>query len=195
MPGRGCVTYPVQCQCGAVRQVAATLAGSTIECECGRTIAVPSLSRLKEAGGESAMSAEVRIEQMLKRDMLPQETNCLVCESPTKDVAYCWTTCERAKVEQPTDWELNPWTLFSLVFGFLWLSFRKVNRETVEGRDLRFRLPLRVCASCRDLLREPLRLKETLLDVPVYAELLQKYPDADVSLDLGLSGLRRRTQD
>jgi hypothetical protein len=32
-------------------------------------------------------------------------------------------------------------------------------------------------------------LKETLLDVPIYAELLERYPGTDVSLDIGLAGL------
>jgi hypothetical protein len=182
--------YTVECECGAVRSVLPTDAGSRLPCACGREIVVPSLSALKATAGQSAMSAEVRIEQMLQRGVLPRETNCLVCETPTTAVAHCWTTCERAVVQQPTDWQFSPWNVVSLVFGVL--TFRKVEHERSEGRDLRFRLPLRVCPDCTDQLRDPRRMKETLLDVPAYAELLDKYPDADVSLDLGLAGIVRR---
>jgi hypothetical protein len=153
-------------------------------------VAVPSLSALKASAGESAMSAEVRIEQMLQRGMLPEETACLVCRTPTKHAAHAWMVCERATVQQPGDWETGRWWFVTMLFGFL--TFRKQLRETTEGRDLRFRLPLRVCRDCAGPLRNPKVLKGILLDVPVYAELLDKYPDADVSLDVGLAGIVRR---
>src|SRR5262249_37963729 len=111
-------------------------------------------------------------------------------QTPTRDVTYCWTVCERANVQQPSDWEPSWWAPITVFFG--WISFRKITRETVDGRDLRLRLPLRVCASCRDQLRDTLVLKETLQDVPIYADLLDRFPDADVSLDLGLSDMTRR---
>ena len=182
--------YSIECDCGAVRSVLATDAGSRLPCPCGRELAVPSLSALKASTGQSAMSAEVRVEQMLHRGTLPREANCLLCEKPTTAVAHCWTTCERAVVQQPTGWQFSLWNFISLAFGVL--TFRKVVYERAEGRDLRFRLPLRVCPECTDQLRDPRRLKETLLDVPAYAELPNKYPDADVSLDLGLAGIVRR---
>jgi hypothetical protein len=138
------------------------------------------------------MSAEVRLEQMLQRGLLPQERNCLVCERPTSGLAYCWTSCERARVEQPTGWELSPWVWVTMLFGFL--TLRKVRTERVEGRDLRFRLPLRICVDCGGQLRDIMRLKLTLMEVPVYAELLAKYPDAEVSFDPGLAGVARNAR-
>jgi hypothetical protein len=66
--------------------------------------------------------------------------------------------------------------------------------DTVHGRDVRYRLPLRICPDCTGQLRDARLLKETLLDVPVYAELLDKYPHADVSLDLELAGIARREE-
>lgn len=182
--------YPVACECGQVHQVPATMAGSRFPCACGREVSVPSLGRLKASVGQSAVSAEVRIEQMLQRGMLPEETSCLVCRKPTKDVAHAWTVCERATVQQPGGWVTSLLSFVTILWGFI--IFYKQLRETSEGRDLRFRLPLRVCRDCTDQLRDPRRLKETLLDVPVYSDLLQKYPDADVSLDAGLPGIDRR---
>jgi hypothetical protein len=173
--------------------VSATDAGCRIACACGRELVVPSLSALKASAGQSARSAEVRIEQLLRRGLLPEGTTCLLCRSTTKDVAHCWTVCERAIVQQPTGWYLSALNVVSMLFGVL--TFRKVLHETSKGRDLRLRLPLRVCGNCTGQLRDPRVLKETLFAVPVYAELLDKYPDADVSLDVGLAGLTRREQD
>jgi hypothetical protein len=182
--------YPVECTCGKTQQIPATMAGGKVACECGLQVAIPSLSALKARAGELAMSAEVQIESLLQQGKLPSDTKCLTCGVTTNAVCYCWTTCERAKVDQPTGWDLSPWGFVSILFGFI--TFRKVTRERVEGRDLRFRLPLRICPNCRAELNDPRRLKETLLEVPLYARLLEKYPDADVSLDPGIAGLTPR---
>lgn len=182
--------YPVECTCGRIHDVPTTMAGGKVACGCGLQVPIPSLSALKARAGESAMSAEVQIESLLQRGMLPSETKCLSCGVTTDEVCHCWTTCERAKVDQPSGWELTPLVWVSMLFGFI--TLRKVNRERVEGRDLRFRLPLRVCANCRAELKDPRRLKETLLEVPLYGRLLDKYPDTDVSLDVGIAGLTPR---
>src|SRR5204863_9925882 len=96
--------YPVQCECGRTHQVAAAMAGGRVACPCGRHLVVPSLSKLKGQSGRLAMSAEVRLDDMLQRGMLPQETNCLLCRNPTVAVAYCWTTCEWPQVEHEHGW-------------------------------------------------------------------------------------------
>src|SRR4051794_2642199 len=106
--------YPVSCTCGRVQEVPPTLAGGRVPCACGLELAVPSLSALKASQGQSAMSAEVRIKQMLERRMLPEETQCLLCRTVTSNVCHCWTTCERPRVEQPTGWGLSSWTHLSL---------------------------------------------------------------------------------
>jgi hypothetical protein len=186
--------YAVQCECGQTLEVPATMAGGRVTCECGREMLVPSLSKLKGQSGGSAMSAEIRLDEMLRRGTLPQETKCLLCRQPTDAVAYCWTTCERPQVEQEHGW-------FHYMMRFLRLDLLGLARDmghnegdTVHGRDLQYRLPLRVCPDCTAQLRDARLLKETLLDVPVYAELLDKYPHADVSLDLGLAGIARREE-
>jgi hypothetical protein len=145
---------------------------------------------MKARAGESAMSAEMQIESLLERGKLPSETKCLSCGVPTNEICHCWTTCERAKVDQPSGWELTPWVWVTISFGFI--TLRRINRERIEGRDLRIRLPLRVCANCRAELKDRRRLKETLLEVPLYARLLDKYPGTNVSLDVGIAGLTPR---
>jgi hypothetical protein len=183
--------HPVQCECGATQDVPATMAGSSVACACGREIRVPSLSALKASAGQSAMSAEVRIEELLRRGELPRETYCLVCKRATKDVSHCWTTCERVEV-QPTGWFLNPATWLTMFFGIF--IFKRVTRETTKGRDVTLRVPVRICTGCAQVLKAQDRLREVMRTVPLYADLFAKYPDASVSLDHGLAGVTRREE-
>lgn len=187
------MTYPVQCECGSVHQVAATQAGDRFACSCGQMVDVPSLSALKARVGQAAMSAEVRIEQLLGQGRLPLESKCVVCHATTKHVRHCWTTFERAKVDQAFGWALSAWTYLSLFFGTVVFWRRKVER--IEGRDRRFHLPIRCCANCVDQLVEPSRLREAMLDVPLYAELLARYPEATLSLDCGLANVARKPDE
>jgi len=184
--------YNVQCECGQTLQVPATMAGGRLSCTCGREILVPSLSKLKGQSGGSAMSAEIRLDDMLRRGVLPEENICLICQKPTTSVAHCWTTCERPQVEREHGW--FQYIVRTITFDLLGLAqdMRYTEGDTVHGRDLRYRLPLRVCPDCTGQLCDARLLKETLLDVPVYAELLDKYPHAEVSLDLALAGIARR---
>ena len=186
------MTYKVQCECGATQKVEATLAGSRLACPCGREIEVPSLSRLKGQVGRSAMSAEIQIENMLIHGVLPHEKNCLLCKRPTSAVVHCWTTCERPQVKVERSWHDYVKCVITCDLTGLLHAAGRDDADEVHGRDLRFRLPLRVCNHCSDQLRNPRLLKETLLDVPIYSELLAKYPWADVSLDLGLAEIMRR---
>jgi len=186
--------YAVQCDCGKTLQVPGAMAGGRVTCACGLEVLVPSLSKLKGQSGDSAMSAEIRLDDMLRRGILPQETTCLMCRKPTDAVSYCWTTCERPQVENELGWFQIVARV--LMFNLLGLASDIAHAEgdTVHGRDLRYRLPLRVCPECTGQLWDARMLKETLLDVPVYADLLDKYPHADVSLDLGLAGIVRRDE-
>jgi hypothetical protein len=181
------MTYPVKCECGKTQRVEGTLAGSVLPCPCGQSIQVPSLSQLKSSVGEAALSAEVRIEQMIRLGMLPEEKRCLMCGLYTEDVQHVWTVCERIEVQEPAI--RNWWAhvllilfvgLFFYVFILLYL-FRRYE-EKAHGRDVRLRLPLRVCRECDDDLDDPAILRNVVMKVPHYEELLEKYPDAELSV-------------
>ena len=185
------MTYPVRCDCGQVHRVAATLAGSRFTCPCGREVAVPSLSRLKAAAGETAFSPDVRVEQMLNLGMLPQETRCVVCGTATSGVAHVWATCERAFVKK--DPSRTWWVVALGWFFFGWLALilllLRARDDRVHGSDVQFRLPLRVCPDCAPDLAAPGTLRDAVLAVPIYAELLDKYPDAGLALDAERKGV------
>ena len=184
------MTYAVYCECGASQHVSAALAGSQVRCACGREIAVPSLSALKSNVGRSALGVQFRVRDLLDRGVLPRETRCLLCKTPTETTVYCWATCERPYVKPRTG--ILKYVAFGLLlglFGMFLAAAAEESEDEVHGEDVRLRLPLRVCGNCSEQLRDALLLKETLLDVPTYAELLERYPATDVSLDIGLAGL------
>jgi hypothetical protein len=187
------VNYPVQCDCGQVHRVAATLAGTRLPCRCGREVAVPSLIRLKSAAGQAVLSPEVRLDQMLQLQMLPEETRCLVCDTPTPNTYFFWATCERVTVE--VAWGHKWWNLVLMWLCFGWVGMilayvsGRESGDREHGRDVRFRLPLRVCPECTPRMTSPEVLKETVLTVPIYAELLDKYPGAELALDAERKGV------
>jgi hypothetical protein len=176
------VQYPVRCECGQIHRVAATLAGSRFACPCGREVSVGSLSQLKLAAGEVVLSPDVRIEQMLQLGMLPQEDRCLICRKATLNKAHFWATCERAFVKKDAS---QKWWIILLAWLFLgWffviLLFLRARDDQVHGTDVQFRLPLRVCPECSRELDNPQIFHDAVFATPIYAELLEKYPDAEL---------------
>ena len=165
-----------------------TLAGSRLACKCGRQVPVPSLSRLKLAAGEAALSPEVRIDQMLRLGLLPEETACAVCGTPAEGTIHVWATCERITVQE--GWGSRGWQLAVLVLCFGWVgalaSYFAGQRSREHGRHVQFRLPVRVCPGCAPGLSDPAALRKAVSAAPLYAGLLDKYPDAELALDAGL---------
>ncbi len=167
--------YSVTCGCGRIIPVGPGSAGMRLECPCRRTVEVPSLHELRLAAGEVAVSADVVIETLLREGRLPEERDCVGCDLPTEDVSYAHVECARAEVRKP-GWTLNPlW----LLVGYL--VFKREGEVQVRGRDVAYRLPVRVCEGCARGLNNS-GIRRLLEQVPLYAQLLAKYPRARVSL-------------
>jgi len=143
------------------------------------------------SAGEVVLSPEVRIEQMLQLGMLPQEDRCVICRKATSEKAYFWAACERAFVKQDPNrslWVIIPaWLLFGWWFLLLLLLTRE---DQVHGTDVQFRLPLRVCSECRPDLTNTQTFHDAVYATPIYAELLEKYPDANLTFEPGGKGVK-----
>jgi len=74
------MTFNLDCTCGRSVSVSAGQAGTTVACECGQTVAVPSLGRLRELAGRGRYEAGTidRIHGMLKNGQLPAGDRCAV---------------------------------------------------------------------------------------------------------------------
>jgi hypothetical protein len=143
------------------------------------------------AAGEEVLSPVVRLEQMLHLGMLPQETRCLGCDRPTTGVTHFWAICERAFVKKDPNRVWWAVALAWLFFGWLAILLLAVRSrdDRVHGSDVRLRLPLRACPECGPDLAGPGALREAMLRVPLYADLLGQYPAAELALDADRKGV------
>ena len=95
--------------------------------------------------------------------------------------------CERAVLKE--SWGQKWLGLVVLIFFFGWVGLLvgylagRLEGDKLHGREVRFRLPLRVCSECTSKVSVPITLWDTALAVPIYAELLRKYPDAQLVFD------------
>jgi len=177
--------YELECECGRKMTVRETAAGLKEQCQCGRTVVVPSLHelRLRAGIGEPSLTPEKVVETLLLAGRLPEDRHCVLCGVTTDGVICCTTECERAYVQSGEP----PWWMYLLSFvTFGWMGAvmvhvtKKDDREW--GRDRVFPLPLRICPGCLPQLVGMPALKAALSQVPVYARLLEKYPHARITV-------------
>ena len=172
--------YSVACGCGKVHEVSSGSAGTKMACSCGRTVEVPSLSVLRREAGEFSASPELIIESMLANQELPEDSLCAVCHVETDHICYFNVICEQVEAEKKGLGVFG--YVAALLVGMLshavlfeFMSAGK-NPQT-RGRNVRYRLPLRLCPVCATDKGSALAL---LSHVPVYAHLFKKYPHARI---------------
>lgn len=167
--------YPVSCACGTVHEVSAGSAGSTFACECGRPVEVPSLVKLKASVGKAAVSADFELDQLVGTSALPMEETCGACGAATAGVRHVNVSCERSEERQSTTWA---WSPLALLAG----AVRFVGERTTRrlGRDVAYRLPVRVCDGCAARSWPRTEVRALLERTPLYARLFDKYPHAKV---------------
>jgi len=173
--------YPVPCDCGTVREVLAGDAGSSFACDCGKTVDVPSLVKLKASVGQSTVSADFELDQMIGSNALPVEDTCGVCGLRTMNKAFVEVMCDREEEKKGIEKQAALGGFFGWAIGWFLAYLRKRGQPgKAIGQNLRCHLPIRVCEGCAAG-RWTVKLTRTVLDrTPLYARLLDKYPDAEV---------------
>src|SRR5262249_17860760 len=114
---------------------------------------------------------------------VPDGDECAGCSVRTDDISYVQAECEKMEVRR-SGWASHAeGVLYALFFGwfFAWMAFRNSGEPRHVGRDLTYRLPLRLCGRCAGRLRGR-ALRKAMCKVPLYERLLQKYPMAKVTL-------------
>jgi hypothetical protein len=180
--------YHVSCGCGKRIAVEAEQAGTTIRCDCGQDVPVPSLSKLRTTAGLGAYESGVidTIRRMLDEGTLPWGETCAESGRPTQDVIQLVVQCERLQTAKDG---LRSWQLAVFLFG-LWallvMAGRGQQHEEARGRDTFVTIPLRLQReSHRRLARWGTQrtFRRLLKTVPVYARLLEEYPRAAIRVD------------
>ena len=197
------MSYSVTCPCGKRCDVAATAAGSTIACDCGRPVPVPALSELRLSAGQEAYDRGTagQIAGMVRRGALPVDELCCISGRSTQDVAVFCIACERVQVRHSgldlTDRTILGWLVLGwlgIIAGwigsmFAWKKKPKPIRE--HGREVVVYAPVRISEEYHPSLkrRSQRYLKDLLKNTPIYAALLKEYPKATVSIVKAMPGV------
>ncbi len=200
------------CECGRCLSIAATAAGSTIVCDCGRSLLIPQLSEFRSAAGQEAYGRNTAdaIAQMVRAGELPSGEICAISGQPTKDVAVLCIECERVRVRgERFDASERMFfrTMFRLVFlgligtllSCIIFPFRRSTRKSdapeERGNQLVVRAPLYVCCRLHGQLKRGSQryLKRLLGQTPTYATLLKEYPEATVLFAKSVPHARRES--
>jgi len=180
------MSYSVTCGCGEGHAVSATQAGSTLKCDCGRSIDVPRLSVLREFAGESPVPLNTieRIRAMIQSGDLPSGDICPYSGRPANSTLYVHVQCERSWVRGGDSWNIGT-VIAYLLLGWIaaLIASRESQPEEELGRETSVELPLRISSDVDSkvvAIRGQKKLKKLLRETPIYAELLQEFPDANV---------------
>ena len=133
---------------------------------------MPDLRTLRATAGESTASPEVVVEAILRDGQVPGGDGCAHCGGPTTEVCHVAVECERRETKVG-GWKINPLAAIAGIF------LAEATEEREHGRDVAYRLPVRMCKGCvRGLSRSAVPV--ALRRVEEYRRLLDKYPHAAV---------------
>jgi hypothetical protein len=168
------------------------VAGATVLCECGQPLIVPSLRELRrQAGVENVPpTPEMVVETLIAAGRLPEGDECVECGTATTATLCCVAECERAYLKHSAP-PAPIRGLLGVVIGaiplvgpIILLILEGMSGGPREwGKDRIFPLPLRICEGCQQGLTSEAKIKAALVRIPVYKDLLDKYPGATVRLE------------
>ena len=176
----------VTCECGIVYPVSLTDAGLPIDCKCGKSFYIPSLSKLRESVGESPIPLNTveTIQAMIHNGSLPSRDDCPYSSRPANETVFFRVQCEVpwSGESKPTHLQKVLLTMIFGWFGNLFIFLK--SQETMEcGRDTSIEVPLQISSDFRDKIlriRNQSKLKALLSKTPIYARLLKEFPDATI---------------
>jgi hypothetical protein len=174
--------YHVICPCGKQLPVQTDDAGTTIRCQCGQSVAVPSLSKLRTMAGFGAYesSAVETIQRMLDEGTLPGGQTCAKSGRPTQDVLPF-----EVQLEPDDGWRdrMGFWLAVAYLAGPLLTILFVIMGKQIAARHPEnvVTIPLRIDRKFHRGLAwwgTQWKLRRLLSTTPVYARLLEEYPRA-----------------
>ncbi len=183
------MSFHYTCECGFALPIAASAAGTFVPCRCGKQVKIPKLSELKRLSGQrvepiAGIADYLRTKYLDKQ--LPPDTRCVGCLAKTDETLDCWVECERTFDREGKQWGMAMLFVFSIP---MWLFARMVSgarKHEVDGRELVVRTPLPICTNClHSTSRSEANIRQLLLGVEIYRQLLERYPGACVGASQG----------
>jgi len=151
--------FDLPCECRKVHRVSIGLAGTSISCDCGRQIPVPSSLKLREMAGLAPVEPEPELvlRQLVETGELPPP-RCVVCSAEAATQIPLLVECER-QFARARD---NDAAIYGLLLGAAGpllvamassvVGTRGRNVETF-GRDVFVPAPLSACNACAAQIR------------------------------------------
>ena len=176
--------FHIRCACGRDLAVTEGAAGGSAACDCGREVSVPSLRDLRVQAGLAPFNAspELVIEHILATGQHPGGTTCVQCGLDTGDNIHIIAECERRWTHRS-----GGFSWMSLLISALFLPVQIFAWEAADerqfGKNKIYRLPLPVCRDCLPGLRSRSVIVKCLQTIPEYARLLEKFPNATLTVD------------
>jgi len=181
------------CECGKSHIATAKNAGSQIQCGCGRSVAVPTLSKLRTQAGKDAYitNPAEAIRKQQNEGGSPAGDRCILCGS-TSPIGYtCDAVCESSRLLKTASSDQSGSSASHVLWTMLVPSpirmirrlMRRHERPTDAvrvGHDVEVSFDLPVCDACAKTVGEVTRLrvcKELMGRVPLYKDLLTYYPN------------------
>jgi hypothetical protein len=179
------MSFTVDCTCGRTLQVTAAQAGGDVRCDCGAVQAVPALSELRHRAGQSRYRRDIAetIRYLVAEGRLPADDKCMGCGIVTDDVLQLVVECALPKQKSPGIWDVIILKALVPIGHLLGDAGRSALETEVVGREIVVKTPLRLCGQCADT--TPLSRRDDLVclleNVPLYRQLLNKYPCARIT--------------
>ncbi|PHS03240.1 MAG: hypothetical protein COA78_18705 [Blastopirellula sp.] len=181
--------YSLACECGNQIEVSAAQAGSEVTCTCGQVVNVPMLSALRKTAGKAAYESNTMdtINRMVQEGELPWGDTCAVSGYPTTDSCQLFVLCESKwlKGSSMGDWFILFFQLLILpVVICLDLFVDSDKASQSHGHDRGVYVPIIARTEHHAELkkmRNQAKLQEILRTVPIYAKLLDEFPNARIS--------------
>jgi len=171
----------IQCDCGKAHAVSEGAAGTTLKCSCGCGVQVPRLAELRRLTGRtSTISPEMHLDHLQSTNQIDVGGHCALCGVTTERRITLEVECERA-------WVKGGGGFWSQLIGFIMLGWvglliaRLGSSERRQlGADKIYQLPLPICEHCRPRLKDRSVAWDCLMQIPVYGDLLEKFPNAKI---------------
>ncbi len=179
-PGNG---YSYSCPCGVTTPISTSQAGSQLNCDCGKSVKVPSLSVLRTLSGKDSYEAGVvdEIKRMIRSGCLPSVEKCLLSKQATEDVVTANILIPRFFKDQASDdWKI------AMIFGWTAVLLLNIFRKPAfeEEGSFAIKVPVRASASQQPKLRtlSQHRLRKLMQIEPLYARLLKENPNSQITI-------------
>lgn len=179
----------VDCECGKVIAVSSASAGDTVRCPCGRLVIVPPLSEMRRRAGLAPIpqNAAEKVKSLISSSELPDNKLCPFTGRLADTTIWLRVDCESKWIrgKEPLNDHLK--LLFIFLFGWVGavIALLRSNKPIEEfGREVYVEIPLKVSGDALNstkLLKSHSKLKNAIKCSAAYVQLLNEYPSAYVS--------------